>query len=97
MDSNTNIVLCDKGKEIFKMIFHIPYSDISKFLKWTHPLPKICPSGTIDKVENNFPDIWGKHVILQLDTSVYFGSFTWYTYRTGGLKHPVYLPVTHTR
>lgn len=78
------------------MIFHIPYSWYIKDFE-IDPLLKIFPFGTIDKVENNFPDIWGEHGSLQLDKSVYFGSFTWYTYRTGGLKHPVYLLVTHTR
>lgn len=48
------------------------------------------PFGAIDKVGNNFPDLFGfKNRWLQVERIVYFGSFTRYTYRTGGLKHPV--------
>lgn len=54
------------------------------------PMRTKVPFGAIDKVGNNFPDLFGfKNRWLQVERIVYFGSFTRHTYRTGGLKHPV--------
>lgn len=47
--------------------------------------------GAIYKVENNFPDSFGKDHGLQLEPSVNFVLFTWFTYRTSGLEHPIFL------
>lgn len=41
--------------------------------------------GAIYKVGNNVPDLFGfKNRWLQVERIVFLGSFTWYTYRTGG-------------
>lgn len=46
--------------------------------------------GAIYKDKNNFPDSFGKDHGLQLEPSVNFVLFTWYTYQTSGLEHPIF-------
>lgn len=52
--------------------------------------PKMGRFGAIYKVENNFPDSIGKDHGLQLEPSVDFVLFTWFTYPTSGLEHPIF-------
>lgn len=63
------------------------------------PPPHKCPVLVIDQVENRFPDLFvviygGRKVFggvgrgVKLELSVHLGSFTQYTYRTGGTHTP---------
>lgn len=92
MNQNNNMFLqkTDKFTKIYKTIYVI-----CPFLTYLNnkngPLsPKMGRFGAIYKVKNNFPDSFGKDHGLQLEPSVNFVLFTWFTYRTSGLEHPIF-------